>query len=113
MSSRHSKGQYLESFQLGYLGKRALMGGHHIQDLGWQPCRPTPMVLQGLLCKMVPGIVVHESKKKTHTQRKEVAFIQPTQPSISSSAHKFIHSTNIYWATILHKVYVGWEAEVN
>lgn len=48
-------------------------------------------------------------EKETH-KRKEVASLRPhSVPPITT--HHFIHLTNIYGATVLCEVYVGWETD--
>lgn len=118
MGMRHSKRHYLESPQLWRLVKRALTGGQGgaIPHPGFGMAamyKSTSIMLWGLLRKMVHGIAFSERKEK-HKKGKEVVSIQPLNHfSNHQYTNLFIHLTNSYWATILHKVYMDWEIEVN
>lgn len=71
------------------------------------------IMLRGLLHKMVHGIAFSERKEK-HKKGKEVVSIQPLNHfSNHQYTNLFIHLTNSYWATILRKVYMDWEIEMN
>lgn len=83
-------------------------GEHQLQNQEWQPWKLMSMALSiGVLQRWSMRLysVREKQQQHTHKQKEEKGGHRPiTYPSIQPSIHQFIHSLNIYWATMLCKV---------